>query len=209
MDDHPRVARRGPAARASAPGPSAGAAQRLGFPAPCVGRAGQVGGHGARTVADRMEALRVPKRRVPAEVLLPGGAVRRISLFLAEAASRHTGPERPSDLLNGGDDFVPALDEEGGVMTFLNRAGLAVVRLARELETDDADGVTLPTEHEVEILLESGTALRGLVSYLRPRERSRLVDFLNEREPFFRVHEERAIALVNKRHVARVVLVNP
>ena len=153
-----------------------------------------------------MEDLRVPKRRVAAEVLLPGGAARRISLFLAEAASTHVGPERPSDLLNGGDDFVPALDEETGAMTFLNRAGLAAVRVARELEGDEADGHSLPTEHVVEILLESGAALRGLVSYLRPPDRSRLVDFLNEPEPFIRLIEERAIALVNKRHVARVAL---
>lgn len=153
-----------------------------------------------------MEDLRVPKRRVAAEVLLPGGAARRISLFLAEAASTHVGPERPSDLLNGGDDFVPALDEETGAMTFLNRAGLAAVRVARELEGDEADGLSLPTEHVVEILLESGAALRGLVSYLRPPDRSRLVDFLNEPEPFIRLIEERAIALVNKRHAARVVL---
>ena len=91
-------------------------------------------------------------------------------------------------------------------MTFLNRAGLAAVRVARELERDEADGLTLPTEHDVEMLLESGAALRGLVSYLRPPDRSRLVDFLNEPEPFIRLIEERAIALVNKRHVARVVL---
>lgn len=154
-----------------------------------------------------MEDLRVPKRKVPAEAILPGGAARRITLFLAEAASHHSGPERPGDLLNGGDDFVPAFDEDAGAMTFLNRAGLAAVRVAgREAEADGED-LTLPTEHEVEVVLQDGLALRGLVSYLRPPERSRLVDFLNEAEPFFRLLEERAVVLVNKRHVARVVLV--
>ena len=94
-------------------------------------------------------------------------------------------------------------------MTFLNRAGLALVRVAAALEVDDADGLTLPTEHEVEVLLGSGLRLRGLVSFLRPPDHSRLVDFLNEPEPFFRLLEERAIALVNKRHVSRVALVKP
>ena len=151
-----------------------------------------------------MDELRVPKRRVAAEVLLPGGAGRRITLFLAEAAPAHAGPERPSDLLNGGDGFVPAFDEDARAITFLNVGGLAVVRVERELEQTAADALTLPTEHEVEVLLESGSTLRGLVSYLRPPERSRLVDFLNEPAPFFQLIEERAVALVNKRHVARV-----
>lgn len=151
-----------------------------------------------------MDELRVPKRRVAAEVLLPGGAGRRILLFLAEAAPAHAGPERPSDVLNGGDGFVPAFDEDAKVITFLNLGGLVVVRVARELEQGAGDGLTLPTEHEVEVLLESGGTLRGLVSYLRPPERSRLVDFLNEPAPFFPLIEGRAVALVNKRHVARV-----
>jgi hypothetical protein len=151
-----------------------------------------------------MDDLRVPKRRVSAEVLLPGGAGRRITLFLAEAAPAHAGPERPSDVLNAGDGFLPAFDEDAGAITFLNVGGLAVVRVDRELEQTAADALTLPTEHEVEVLLESGGTLRGLVSYLRPPDRSRLVDYLNEPAPFFPLIEERAIALVNKRHVARV-----
>ncbi len=153
-----------------------------------------------------MEDLRVPKRRVAAEALLPGGDARRITLFLAGAASHHAGPERASDVLNGRDEFVPAFDEDAGAMTFLNRAGLAAVRVpGREVEDDGAE-LTLPTEHEVEVVLQGGATLRGLVSYLRPADRSRLVDFLNEPEPFFRLLEEHAVALVNKRHVVRVVL---
>jgi hypothetical protein len=152
-----------------------------------------------------MNDLRVPKRRVAAVVLLPGGAVRRIALFLSEAASRHAGPERPSDLLCGRDDFLPAFDEESGGMTFLHRAALAAVRVPRELEADDAEA-TLPVEHDVEVLLADGTVLRGLVSFVRPEERVRLVDYLNEPAPFFPLHEEGTVALVNKRHVARVAL---
>jgi hypothetical protein len=156
-----------------------------------------------------MDELRVPKRRVAAEVLLPGGTARRIALFLADAASHHTGPERPGDLLNGGDDFIPAFDEDAQAMSFLHRAGIAAVRIARDLEHEDEDDLTLPTEHDVEVLLGSGQLLRGLVSYLRPPDRSRLVDFLNEPEPFFRLVEGATTVLVNKRHVARVVLVKP
>lgn len=153
--------------------------------------------------------LRVPKRPVAAEVVLPGGECRRILLFLAEAASQHAGSERPSDLLNGGDDFVPALDQACGVMTFLNRAAIAAVRVEPGLEVDEAESITLPTEHEVEVLLGCGARLRGVISYSRPGRQGRLVDFLNGPAPFFHLVEERAVALVNKRHVSRVALVGP
>ena len=154
-----------------------------------------------------MDELKVPKSRAPAEVLLPGGGARRVALFLAQAASGHAGPELPSDLLNGQHEFVPALDEAGGGMTFLQRGAIAVDRVARAAEQEDAEALTLPTEHEVEVHLVDGAVLTGLVSYLRPPDRSRLVDFLNEAPPFFRLLEAGTVALVNKRHVARVVLV--
>jgi hypothetical protein len=148
--------------------------------------------------------LRVPKHRTPADVLLPGGETHHLALFLAEAAPDHDGPERPLDLLNGGIDFIPALDVRSGRMTFLNRAALSAVRVAREVEPDDSP--TIPTEHEVEVLLGDGTRLTGFVSYLRPAEHARLVDFLNEPPPFFRLLEPGSVTLVNKRHVARVAL---
>lgn len=155
-----------------------------------------------------MDDLRVPKRRIPVEVLLPGGRTATMAMFLSEVAADHTGPERPSDLLNGGDDFVPAFDETGKVMTFLNRSAIAAVRLDPSLDTDLEEEVSIPTEHEVEVLLQDGTPLRGVVSFLRPAERSRLVDFLNEAPPFFRLLDSAVLVLVNKRHVARVALLS-
>ena len=76
-----------------------------------------------------MDELRVPKHKVDVEVILPGGAVRRMALFLAEAAPDHAGPEVPLDLLNGREDFVPAFDEAAGAMSFLHRPGVPVVRV--------------------------------------------------------------------------------
>jgi hypothetical protein len=151
-----------------------------------------------------MDELRVPKRRVSAEVLLPGGAVRPIVLFLAEAAPDHEGPERPLDLLNGGGEFLPALEEATGQMTFLNRSALSAVRVAREVQPEELH--VIPTEHEVELLLVDGAVLRGFVSYVRPAAHARLVDLLNEPTPFLRLVEQDVVTLVNKRHVARVAL---
>jgi hypothetical protein len=152
-----------------------------------------------------MEDLRVPKRRIHVEIVQPGGAVRRVVVFLAEAAVSHGGPERLSDVLNGREEFVPAHDEEAGVMTFLNRRSVALARVARDAEEEPCEEVTIPAEHEVEITLLDGSRLRGLVSYVRPGN-ARLVDYLNETLPFFRLLEQDTTALVSRHHVARVAL---
>src|SRR4051794_15590579 len=133
-----------------------------------------------------MQELRVPKRRTAVEVLLPGGAVRHVAVFLAEFAPGHQGTERLSDLLNGSADFVPALDVDSDAMTFLNRHAVSVARVAREVETEAGDDVTIPTEQEVEITLMDGASLTGLIAYVLPPDRSRLVDYLNDASPFFR-----------------------
>jgi len=152
-----------------------------------------------------MSDLRVPKHKKPVEIVLPGGGVRPLTLFLAEAAPDHAGPEVPLDLLNGRDEFIPAFDEAAGTMTFLHRPGVPVLRVARALDAGEPD-VTLPTEDEVEVQLLDGTALVGLVSFVRPPDRSRLVDVLNEPEPFFRLLQGDQVAYVNKRHVVYVSL---
>lgn len=152
-----------------------------------------------------MDDLRVPKHRTSVEVVLSGGAPLRLVLFLAEAAPDHAGPEVPLDLLNGRHDFIPALDEASGAMSFLHRAGVPVLRVDRALDADP-DDLTLPTEHEVDVLLRDGTSLAGLISYVRPPDRSRLVDVLNESPPFFRLLQGDLVAYVNKAHVARVAL---
>jgi hypothetical protein len=153
-----------------------------------------------------MEELRVPKRRVGVEVVLPGGTARRVTVFLAEAAAGHAGPERVADLLNGTAEFFPVVDEASGGIAFLHRAAVALVRVRREHDGDDAEAETLPTEHDVELALTDGAVVRGLVSYVRPPDRARLVDVLNEPAPFLRLLEGEGVALVNKRHVAGVTL---
>jgi hypothetical protein len=153
-----------------------------------------------------MDDLRVPKRRVPVEVVLPGGATRRVALFLSESAPGHGGPERVSDLLNGRDEFIPAFDEEAAAMAFLHRQAVAVARAPAGSEPDPAGEVTIPTEYQVEVALADGSRLRGFVSFVLPPERARLVDFLNEPDRFFRLAEPGGVALVSRAHVASVTL---
>jgi hypothetical protein len=144
-----------------------------------------------------MDDLRVPKRAVLVEVVLPGGDARGVSIFLGEGAASHEGPA----------PFIPAQDAGSGLMTFLHRASIAVARVAAAEEPADAS-FTIPTEHEVEITLVDGSCVTGLVAYVAPESRERLVDFLNRPEPFFRLLERDGVALVGRAHVARVALVS-
>ena len=151
------------------------------------------------------EDLKVPKRRAPVEVLLPGGAARQMTVFLAEFASTHSGPERLSDLLNAQDEFVPALDIATDTMSFLARHSIAAARVARQWEVGEELAGT--EEEEVEITLTSGATLRGTLRFALPPGRSRLLDHLNDAQPFVRLEEGEKVALVNKRHIARVAKV--
>ncbi|WP_375773590.1 hypothetical protein NR798_22890 [Archangium gephyra] len=153
-----------------------------------------------------LESLSVPKRRVAAQFVLPGGASRNVAVFLAEAAPGHTGGERLSDLLNNsGSLFIPAVDADTEAMTFVHCENLALARVAAELEPNVVDQFTIPTEHEVEVTMMDGQKLRGLITYVLPEAHSRLTDYLNNSAPpFFPVLEGEQVALVNKRHVAYV-----
>lgn len=153
-----------------------------------------------------METLRVPKTPCQVLVGLPGGESRTVSLFLSEYADNHPGRERIADLLNGPLHFLPALDENIGGITLLNRVGIAWVRVPFEEDPDPTSDHTLPHEHQVELTLVDGTVLRGIVSFVRPHGRSRLVDFLNEPIPFFRFLDPEGLLLVNRRHVALVAM---
>ena len=150
-----------------------------------------------------MGELTVPKRRVEVAVELAGGLERRVSLFLAESAPGHAGRERVSDLLEG-DGFVPALDAAAGGITFLRRAAILVMSAPSEPTIGSADELTLPTEHEVDVALDDGRVLHGVLSYALPEDRSRLVDYLNEPARFLPLHRDGEVLFVNKDHVTRV-----
>jgi hypothetical protein len=153
-----------------------------------------------------MDELRVPKRRVPIEVTLTGGATRPVVLFLAEYSLEHAGPERVADLVNGPGNFIPAVDADTKATSFINRESIAVVRFPIDLERETPEESPLATKHEVEVTLVDGSNIRGAVSYVLPPNKARMNDFLNESDVFFRVLEKSRVALVNKRQVAQVDL---
>ena len=106
-----------------------------------------------------MEDLRVPKRAVLVEVVLPGGDARGVSIFLGEGAASHEGPERLSDLLNGSSPFIPAQDAGSGLMTFLHRASIALARVATAVEPAEALSKAVARAELRQLLERSGISL--------------------------------------------------
>lgn len=157
-----------------------------------------------------MEArYRVPKHKVPAEIRTDLGTL-RVQLFLSETAERHTGAERPSDLLNGTPSFVP-VEEDDGRIAFLRREAALTVTVAQKDELPDAEPFDvvvseLATAERISVLLDDGETLEGSVRYQLPEDRSRIQDFLNDATLFFPLHHEdgQRISFVNKRRVSRV-----
>lgn len=155
------------------------------------------------------EPYRVPKREVPAEVVLDGQKPIKVSLFLSQAAQSHDGFERLSDLLNGPKAFIPAV-ADGGKMTFLHREAVEIVTVRAEDEfgSDVLLAAALSSEQattrRVEISLRDGATLKGTVSYLMPAGRQRIQDYLNQNEPFVPVREGDQLRFVNKRRMLQI-----
>lgn len=146
---------------------------------------------------------RIPKRQVHAEVKLPGQAPRKIQLHLASHAEQHYGQERPSDLLNGSESFLPAVDQEGGI-GFIPREAVMILTVPaeHELELESVASEAAARTERVRILMEDGTRIQGDVTYVLPAGQERLLDFLNATDWFFRVHDAPRVHLVNKHRVA-------
>jgi hypothetical protein len=155
-----------------------------------------------------MGELSVPKRRAEVAVDLVGGLRRRVTVFLAQSSAAHDGGERVVELLEAHGEFFPACDAEEPGMTFLRRDTVVVAEAPPEQQAcAGADDVTLPTEYEVDVTLDDGRVLRGLLSFVLPAERCRLADYLNEPTRFLPLRGAEALRLVNKRHVTRVAVV--
>lgn len=151
----------------------------------------------------------VPKRQVSAEVILPGQHPLTVRFFLNECAEAHGGRERPSDVLNGPVSFIPATDHQGKVILLQRDSVLAISVAAVEERPEDVPPPEDPAPDDVksvlvDVVLEEGTTIRGIVTYLMPEPQRRLQDFLNTSDRFLALREDSIVHLVNKRRIAQV-----
>jgi hypothetical protein len=158
------------------------------------------------------EEYRVPKREISAEAVFLGHPRKVVHLFLSERAQSHDGAESLIDLLNGPGDFLPAVEPPRSLI-LLHKDALMALSVAVETDlpsqepAEGEDSRKLGTSLAVSIALRDGTEIGGMVHFVMPEGRNRLVDFLNEPEPFFAVKDGARSHLVNKRCIAHISLV--
>ncbi len=156
------------------------------------------------------ERYRVPKREVSVEICLAGGPPEPMELYVADAAERHAGRERPIDLLNGSQRFLAARDREGRLRLIARDAVVVATVPLEEAATGNGTGdrngaspdVVMTTP--VTIAFDEGTRIEGQVNYAMPEGRRRLKDFLNGADRFFGVRDGDAVHLVNRDRIVSV-----
>jgi len=158
------------------------------------------------------QAYQIPKRSVLAEITLAGLAPMTLRLFLSEQAATRAGGERPSDLLNGPDGFLPASDSENRVV-FLHRQAVLCLSVDADSEFggEHPSAEDLAPEHaistQVEILMDNGDCMTGKLRYLMPEGSRRLQDLLNQPPKFLILRDGERAHFINKGHILSVAQV--
>jgi hypothetical protein len=133
-----------------------------------------------------------------------GQPERPLYIFLGTYAQTHAGYERPSDLLNGRDCFVPAQDPDGRTLLLqLDAVQVLSVPGENELVEDDAARMAAGevTRVQVDVTLEDGTKYRGELRYALPEAQRRFQSYLNLPERFFRLWDGDTARLIHKHRV--------
>jgi hypothetical protein len=156
-----------------------------------------------------MSDLRIAKRRVAATLALTGGLELAGSLFLAELAASHAGPERLLDVLNGARGFLPfeAVAPDGTRQTvLLNRAHITWVRAdcARD-DLEEDPGYQVAVQKSVLLQLVTREELRGVLRVERPVGRDRLSDAVRDDAGFRYLESPGGVLAVNLAHVVRIM----
>ena len=152
---------------------------------------------------------RVPKRTVLAQVCFQGSSSSTLRLYLGDRAESHMGKERPGDLLNGADAFIPTTTPEGEFI-LLNKDAVTTVAIdgqddmIEEIPCGDDDPSTDATRFEATVHLSDCTTRKGWISFLHPYGQRRPQCLLNTEDRFLLVHNGIENCFINKRHILKL-----
>lgn len=151
------------------------------------------------------DELRVPT--VPLAVVVTTDDGRSVAgqIFIPAAALRHAGPMRPEEWINEPALlFFPFLPEGSEAPLMLNKSHVAIMSLPTGSPEERASAEELCLERRV--VVECGTRrLEGALRIEMPTHHSRVLDYLNQPEPFLVLCEGERHHLVQKRHITRVL----
>ncbi|MBA2411113.1 MAG: hypothetical protein H0V62_15575 [Gammaproteobacteria bacterium] len=122
------------------------------------------------------------------------------SIFVNLETSRHTGQERPEDILNEPEPFLVFKTDSSDELRFYRKH--RIIRMQYLDEQPPLEPAEL-TILDCRLLLTDGVMLAGSIREFLPPERPRLIDYLNNlADCFVRLHLEAGLlCLVNKEHI--------
>lgn len=125
--------------------------------------------------------------------------------FVSAISAFRDGGELVSELLARDRNYIPFENDEGEI-ALLRKENIMMVYV----EEDPADN-DLPGYKQVQVVIHlmTGKIMAGKVSFALPQTHSRLSDFLNSRETFFRLEVEGKNYLVQNRFVKLITAPAP
>lgn len=141
--------------------------------------------------------LKIETIKKRATVYFPEGSEMSGNFFVSAVSAFREGGELITELLAKDRNYIP-FESDSGDIALLRKENMMMVYL----EEDAADNF-LPGYKQVSVVIHllTGRQLSGKVSFALPETHSRLSDFLNSREAFFRLEVEGKNYLVQNRFV--------
>lgn len=149
--------------------------------------------------------LRVPTTALDAEVLCVDGRTFRGRIFVPDVAATHRGPMRPAEWMNDPAPFFPFLAENETSAFLVNRSEVMVftVSAGADVDLDDPEGTGLLRRR---VIVECRDRLfEGEIIIDMPAHQSRVLDYLNQGDPFLIVSEGDRHHLIRKERITRVM----
>jgi len=144
--------------------------------------------------------LKIETIKKRATVFFPENSQMSGSFFVSAVSAFREGGELVTELLAKDKNYIP-FESDQGEMTLLRKENIMMVYL----EEETADNY-LPGYKQVPVLIHllTGQIISGKVSFALPETHSRLSDFLNSRDSFFRLEVEGKNYLVQNKFVKMI-----
>jgi hypothetical protein len=152
------------------------------------------------------ESFHVPTLPQPVTLVLASGDEEEVTLYLADSAAHHEGPETLDDFLNSNRRFFP-IKRKSGHSALIRRNAVVQVKVASDSPVvSRRESATMPAIDLVRVRLDSGSELDGVLLHVERDGHQRLSDAFNEPADFFALEVQHGVVYVNKHHVVSLSL---
>lgn len=153
-----------------------------------------------------MQHLAVEKRTVPVTMRCRDQQVIKGDLFLSLVAKSHIGKETVLDFMNESEEFFVLKVASTPSINIVNKARIMEASVALDIEISDLDVEAMGVKEEpMTVVFNDNFKLSGKAYIDLPPEKSRAIDFLNQKERFFLLVTDHTAHIVNRRHISYVI----